>query len=358
MSKTSSGNFFEDFYLGRTFVHATPRTVGEGEIALYLALTGSRHVIGCAAPVAHALGYPARPLDEMLVFHLAFGKTVADISLNAIANLGYADVRFLAPVYVGESLAAESTVIGLKENSSGDSGVVWVRSTAVNQNDEEVLTWIRWVMVKKRDKSRPAPTPVLPETPVSVKPERLVVPDFLDCREFETRLTGGQWLWEDYEIGERIDHSAGMTLDESDHTFATRLYQNPARLHFDAHLMRDSTYGRRLIYGGHVISICRALSFEGLENALLIAAINAGTHCNPTFAGDTIYTRSEVLDKWELPGREDLGALRLRMLGLKNLTPAELAEAKVDGKYHPNVVLDLDYTVLMPRQNARTEETQ
>jgi 2-methylfumaryl-CoA hydratase len=332
-------------------VHATPRTVGEGDIALYLALTGSRHVIGCAAPVAHALGYPARPLDEMLVFHLAFGKTVADISLNAIANLGYADVRWLAPVYVGDSLAAESTVIGLKENSSGDSGVVWVRSTAVNQNDEEVLTWIRWVMVKKRDRARPAPNVVIPETTSHVKPERLVIPDFLDCREFETGLTGGQWLWDDYQAGECIDHPAGMTLDESDHTFATRLYQNPARLHFDAHLMRDSSFGRRLVYGGHVISICRALGFEGLENALLIAAINAGTHCNPTFASDTLYARTEVLDKWELQGRDDLGALRLRMLGMKNLTPAELSEAKVGGKYHPNVVLDLDYTVLMPRRN-------
>jgi len=351
MNKATASNFFEDFHLGRTFVHATPRTVGEGDIALYLALTGSRHVIGCAAPVAHALGFPARPLDEMLVFHLAFGKTVADISLNAVANLGYADVRFLAPVYVGDSLAAESTVIGLKENSSGDSGVVWVRSTAVNQNDEEVLTWIRWVMVKKRDKSRPAPSVVIPETTAHVKPERLTIPDFLDCREFETGLTGGQWLWDDYQEGECIEHPAGMTLDESDHTFATRLYQNPARLHFDAHLMRESSFGRRLVYGGHVISICRALSFEGLENALLIAAINAGTHSNPTFAGDTLYTRSEVLEKWMLPGREDLGALRLRMIGLKNLTPAELTQAKVEGKYHPNVVLDLDYTVLMPRRN-------
>jgi 2-methylfumaryl-CoA hydratase len=354
MSKASTGNFFEDFYLGRTFVHATPRTVGEGDIALYLALTGSRHVIGCAAPVAHALGYPARPLDEMLVFHLAFGKTVADISLNAVANLGYADVRWLSPVYVGDSLAAESTVIGLKENSSGDSGVVWVRSTAVNQNDEEVLTWIRWVMVKKRDRARAAPAMVIPETTAHVKPERLVVHDFLDCREFETGLTGGEWRWDDYETGERIDHPAGMTLDESDHTFATRLYQNPARLHFDAHRMRESAFGRRLVYGGHVISVCRALSYEGLENALLVAAINAGTHCSPTFAGDTLYASTQVLDKWELPGREDLGALRLRMLGLKNLTPTELSEAKVDGKYHPNVVLDLDYTVLMPRQTERT----
>jgi 2-methylfumaryl-CoA hydratase len=356
MSKASTGNYFEDFHLGRTFVHATPRTVGEGDIALYLALTGSRHVIGCAAPVAHALGYPARPLDEMLVFHLAFGKTVADISLNAVANLGYADVRWLAPVYVGDSLAAESTVIGLKENSGGDSGVVWVRSTAVNQNDEEVLTWIRWVMVRKRDRSRPPPPVLIPETTARVKPERLVVPDFLDCREFETGLTGGEWRWDDYEVGECIDHPAGMTLDESDHTFATRLYQNPARLHFDAHLMRESAFGRRLVYGGHVISVCRALSYEGLENALLVAAINAGSHCHPTFAGDTLYARTQVLEKWSLPGRADLGALRLRMLGLKNLTPTEfgelnLSDAKVDGKYHPNIVLDLDYTVLMPRRN-------
>ncbi len=103
--------------------------------------------------------------------------------------------------------------------------------------------------------------------------------------------------------------------------------------------------------------MCRALSYEGLENALLVAAINSGTHCNPSFAGDTLYARTEVLDKWELPGRSDLGALRLRLLGLKNLTPAELGAAKVEGKYHPNVVLDLDYTVLMPRQTERTEET-
>ena len=345
-----NGNFFEDFELGQTFLHATPRSVGEGEIALYLALTGSRHLLGSSAMVAHALGYPKRPLDDLLAFHLAFGKTVADISLNAVANLGYADVRFLAPLYVGDTLAAESTVIGLKENRDGEAGIVWVRSTAVNQDDREVLTWIRWVMVKKRDRTRPAPPPVIPETPPCVTAARLAVPEFLDARQFETSLTGGPRLWHDYQPGERIDHPAGMTLDESDHTFATRLYQNPARLHFDAHLMRDTPFGRRLVYGGHVISICRALSYEGLENALLIAAINAGSHANPTFAGDTLYCRHEVLEKWELPGRADLGALRLRMLGLKNLPAAELVEPKVEGKYHPDVVLDLDYTVLMPRQ--------
>ena len=355
MSKASKGNFFEDFSLGQTLVHGTPRTVGEGDQALYIALTGARHVLPSARPVAHALGYPDRPLDDLLAFHLAFGKTVADISLNAVANLGYADVRFLAPVYVGDTLKAESTVIGLRENSNGKSGIVWVRSTAVNQNEQEVLSWIRWVMVHKGDASRPAPPPVVPEPPPMVEPHRLGIPACLDARGYEPEVSGGPWLWDDYAIGERIDHPAGMTLEESDHTLATRLYQNSARLHFDAFLMANTPFGRRLVYGGHVISICRALSFEGLENALTIAAINGGVHSNPTFAGDTLYAWSEVLDKWELFGRDDLGALRLRLVGVKNLPPGELAEAKpqeAGGKYHPNVVLDLDYTVLMPRRST------
>jgi 2-methylfumaryl-CoA hydratase len=131
---------------------------------------------------------------------------------------------------------------------------------------------------------------------------------------------------------------------------ATRLYQNNARLHFDAHMMQSSSFGQRLVYGGIVISACRTLSYEGLENALSVLAINAGTHANPCFAGDTIYSYTEVLDCWELPNRNDVGALRLRMVGIKNATPAEVREMKPQNNYHPNVVLDLDYTVLMPRK--------
>lgn len=354
MSKARSGNFFEDFSLGQTLVHGTPRTVSEADQSLYIALTGARHILPSARPVAHALGYPDRPLDDLLAFHLAFGKTVNDVSLNAVANLGYADVRFLRPVFPGDTLGAESTVIGLRQNSNGESGIVWVRSTAVNQNDTEVLTWIRWVMVHKRDHSRPAPTAIVPEPPSHVGRERLPIPHCLDARGYEPQLSGGPWLWDDYTPGERIDHPAGMTLDETDHTLATRLYQNNARLHFDAFLMADSPFKQRLVYGGHVISVCRALSHEGLENVLTVAAINGGVHANPTLAGDTLYAFTQVKERWEIPGRDDIGALRLRLVGLKNLPPVELAEpiVEVDGKrkYHPHVVLDLDYTVLMPRR--------
>jgi 2-methylfumaryl-CoA hydratase len=100
--------------------------------------------------------------------------------------------------------------------------------------------------------------------------------------------------------------------------------------------------------------VCRALSYDGLENVLSIAAINAGTHAKPVFAGDTLYASSEVIDRWPLPGRADLGALRLRLAGLKNTGAARPASLHgADGRYDPQVVLDLDYTVLMPRRMKR-----
>ncbi|ROR32764.1 MaoC family dehydratase [Inmirania thermothiophila] len=349
--KAVRGRFFEDFRLGERIVHPTPRTVGEGEAALYLGLTGSRFPLASADTAARALGLARRPLDELLAFHVAFGKTVPDVSLNAVANLGYAEVRFLGPVWPGETLRAESEVIGLRPNRDGRAGIVWVRSRAFAQDGREVLAWVRWVMVRRRKPGGGGPEAVVPETADHVPPQALPVPEGLHGRGYDTALTGSPWLWEDYEPGERIVHPAGMTIDETDHTLATRLYQNNARVHFDAHAMASSRFGRRLVYGGHVISVCRALSFEGLANAVWIAAINGGTHANPVFAGDTLYCRSEVLARWALPGRDDLGALRVRTLGLKDCDPATVDEPRDgEGRYRPEVVLDLDYTVLMPRR--------
>lgn len=349
-----AGRYFEDFSLNEKIIHATPRTITDGDASLYIALTGSRYITHCAQPVAHALGYKDKTIDDLLAFHIAFGKTVPDISMNAVANLGYAEVTFDHPVYAGDTLTTHSNVIGLKENASGKTGIVYVRSTAFNQNHTQIMSWVRWVMVHKRDSSSPAPETVIPELSAVVSAGHLPVFDALDAVDFETAVTGSERLWDNYQVGERINHPAGMTIDDSDHTLATKLYQNNARLHFDDLMMQSSQFGKRLIYGGHIISICRALSYDGLENALTIAAINAGTHCNPTFAGDTIYCWTEVLEKWLLPSRDDVAAIRLRMVGVKNQTADSLTttHTELNGKqqYHPNIVLDLDYTVLMPRK--------
>jgi 2-methylfumaryl-CoA hydratase len=349
MSKTELGNYFEDFRIGQEIRHATPRTVTEGDVATYIALYGSRFALPCADSFAQSLGLPGAPIDDLLVFHIVFGKTVPDISLNAIANLGYASCVFGVPVYPGDTLSASSTVIGLRENSNRQSGVVYVRSIGRNQVGEVVLDYIRWVMVRKRDPAAPAPAGEAAKPPAVVAAEQLQVPAELDLGAYDFALAGSRYRWGDYAVGEKIDHVDGMTIEEAEHALATRLYQNTAKVHFNRHTESQGRFGKRLIYGGHIISLARALSFNGLANGLKIAAINGGSHVGPAFAGDTVYAWSEVLDRQPVAGRDDVGALRLRSIAAKDHGCADFPGKGADGKYHPAVMLDLDYWVLMPR---------
>lgn len=349
--KTNPGNFFEDFQLGQELVHATPRTISHGDTSLYTALYGARFSVQSSAEFARAIGLPDAPVDDMLVFHIVFGKTVADVSLNAIANLGYAEGRFGTPVYANDTVQTVSEVIGLKENSDGKTGNVYVRSSGFNQHDESVVEYVRWVMVRKRNADTEGFDTVVPTLAEAVASDDLAVPGGMDMAGYDTQLAGSKYYWEDYAAGEKIDHLDAMTVEESDHMTATRLYQNTAKVHFNLHTEKEGRFGRRIIYGGHIISLARCLSFNGLGNAFKVAAINAGRHVAPSFAGDTIYAWSEVLQKSALPGREDLGALRLRTVATKNQACAHFPYKNTDGQFDPAVVLDFDYTVLMPRKS-------
>ena len=342
-SKTNPGRYFEDFVVGQVLVHATPRTVTEGDRALYGALYPTRFALPSSAAFAASVGLERHPVEELIAFHIAFGKTVPDVSLNAVANLGYAECRFHRPVHPGDTLTTHSEVIGLKENSNGRTGVVYVRSTATNQDGEVALDWARWVMVHKRDASSAAPETVVPQLADAVRADRLVVPPGLDFSAYDFNAAGEPHRWGDYEVGERIDHVDGVTLTDAEHMMATRLWQNTAKVHFNTQARPD---GKRLVYGGHVISLARALSFNGLANAQLIAAINAGAHAAPAFAGDTVYAWSQVLEKAETsaPG---VGALRLRLVATKGRDESMTLKGQ-DGKYAEGVLLDLDYWALIP----------
>src|SRR5512133_3302944 len=347
-TKTNPGNFFEDFRIGQEIRHATPRTVTDGDVSLYIGLYGMRFAFNSSDEFARELGLPRAPVDDFLAFHLVFGKTVPDISLNAVANLGYAQGRFLAPVYPGDTVSTTSTVIGLLQNKDGRSVVVYVRSVGVNQRGDTVLDYCRWVMVRKNDESAPAPESVLPNLAEAVDAAELAVPANLDGRAYDTTLAGSAHLWDDYAVGEKIDHVDGMTIEEAEHMIATRLYQNTAKVHFDEMMQQQSRFGRRLIYGGHIISLARALSFNGLGNAFHVAAINGGRHVAPLFAGDTVFAWSEILDTAEIPDRSDVAALRIRTIATKDRPCADFPERSGES-YDPAVILDLDYWVLMPR---------
>jgi 2-methylfumaryl-CoA hydratase len=348
MGKGFQGNYFEDFSLGQRFACAVPRQLSPALGEAYVALTGERTPAWCDA---------SGLVNPWVTFHAAFGQTVRTISLNAVANLGYAGVRWHGPVWAGSMLRTELEVVGLKENSSRTSGVVWVQNTAwvaePGGAERVALTWWRWVMVHKRGE---APTrwleaPVVPTMPASVQVEEL-----LPVREAlrSPVETGAAWGWNDYAVGERIDTWDAMAVNPSDHMSFTRLFQNSAKVHFDAH-GRD---GKPLVYGGFVLSQAYALAFNGMENRLGIAAINAGTHANPTWAGDTLYASAYILEKAELSNAQDLGALRVRLIATRNLSPGLVAEFTPDvedpkkpgrTKLHNSVVLDLDYWEVVPR---------
>jgi len=342
MAKTNPGRFFEDYSVGDVIAHAVPRTVSGGERALYHALYPARHALYSSDEFARGCGLKASPIDDLAAFHVVFGKTVPDVSLNALANLGYAEGRWLRPVWPGDTLRSTSEVIGVKQNSNGKSGVVWVRTRGENQHGETVMEYVRWVMVRKRDAAASAPDPVIPDLKPALEAGDLVVPEGLDFSGYDFALAGEAHRWGDYQPGEMIDHVDGVTVEEAEHMMATRLWQNTAKVHFDATLRED---GRRLIYGGHVISMARALSFNGLANAQMIVGLNAGAHANPCYSGDTIKAWTEVLDRAETsaPG---VGALRLRLVATKGGEPFTLKGE--DGKYLPHVLLDLDYWALIP----------
>lgn len=342
MSKTNEGYFFEDYRLGQVIHHATPRTLHDGDVAMYQALYGSRFAMQSSWDFASPASSLRNPIiDDFMTFHTVFGKTVPDISLNAVANLGYAEGRFSHRVEHSDTIHSVSEVIGLKENSNGKTGIVWVRTKGFANGDKPVLEYVRWVMVRKRDMDAPAPETVVPELADSVAADTLHIPDELDWSRYDFAQAGELHRWGDYAVGEVINHVDGVTLTDPEHMMATRLWQNTAKVHFDVTARPD---GKRLIYGGHIISHARALSFNGLANAQLIAAINAGSHAAPAYAGDTIRAWSEVLDT-AATANPHVGALRLRLVATKG----EAGKLRGDnGKYLPEVLLDLDYWALVP----------
>ena len=348
--KTTAGNFFEDFTVGQELPHPIPRTLTDGDVALNAALYGSRYVFNCADPFAQSLGLERAPVDDLLVFHIVAGKSVTDISLNAVANLGYADMRFHALTYPGDTLGASSRIIGLRQNSDGKTGIIYLHTTGLNQHGEVVVDYMRWVMVHKRDPNVPAPATIVPDLPDRVAPESLYLPPSLNADGYDTNLSGAPHIWDDYEIGEKIDHVDGVTIEEAEHVMATKQYQNTARVHLDGFAAKSGRWQRRLIVGSYVMSLARALSHNGLANAFKVAAINGASHVAPAFAGYTIYAWSEILEKAEMPNHADFGALRLRTIATNDQPCAAFPGKIAERQYDASVLLDWDYWVLIPRR--------
>ena len=344
MKKNFKSRYFEDYKLNEEINHSVPRTITDGDVAIYLSTTGSRFPLNYSAEFSKTLGLKKIPIDDILLFHMVFGRTVPDLSLNAIANLGYAGVKFHKPAFVGDTLDASSKIIGLKENSNGKTGTVYVESVGKNQNDEIVLTYYRWLMMRKRNEGMiKSFKNTIPDLPDKVKTKDFNLIENFDVDKWSSSVSGSSFYFNDYSEEEEIHHLDGQTIEEAEHQIATRLYQNNARVHFNQHIEKSGRFGKRIIYGGYIISLARAISCNGLANTFKLAAIHSGKHSAPTFAGDTIYAWSKILEKEII--HKNVGAMMIRTLASKNDSKMNFPDKK---NLTDNIVLDLEYSVLIP----------
>ena len=344
MKKNFKSRYFEDYKLNEEINHSVPRTITDGDVAIYLSTTGSRFPLNYSAEFSKTLGLKKIPIDDILLFHMVFGRTVPDLSLNAIANLGYAGVKFHKPAFVGDTLNANSKIIGLKENSNGKTGTVYVESVGKNQNDEIVLTYYRWLMMRKRNEGMiKSFQNTVPNLPDKVKTKDFNLIENFDIDKWSSSVSGSSFYFNDYTEEEEIHHLDGQTIEEAEHQIATRLYQNNARVHFNQHIEKSGRFGKRIIYGGYIISLARAISCNGLANTFKLAAIHSGKHSAPTFAGDTIYAWSKILEKEII--HKNVGAMMIRTLASKNDSKMNFPDKK---NLTDNIVLDLEYSVLIP----------
>jgi 2-methylfumaryl-CoA hydratase len=358
MKSFQYGRLLEDFEIGAVYDHPWDVTVDGGMIALFQASFLDATPSYASARYARDLGFRDRPIHPLLLLNLGLSFSVHDVSEQAIAHLAYLDVRFPAAAYAGDTLTASSKVLGVKPSSSGDKGVVHVRTHVVNQHAHLVCTFERKALVRaggKLDRRPPSPDP---EKWSQLPPPNHLPPEMRSVVNIPKRRAGFAGFAEDFAIGDVIAHDLGRTVSEAEHMQLTFLCRNSHPLHYDEIYCKagGSFAGTRVVYGGLVLSWAASLASRDTQgNVLWDLGFDDGAHPNAVVAGDTIFAASKVLanEKHDL----HTSRVKFRLVGVKNARPSELLLQGAD-LFAPELgkepaqrikakVVEIDRTVLM-----------
>ena len=323
--RKKTGNFLEDFQPGQIFRHHGGKTITEGLIAIVGDFSMGTNPLTKNARYARAYGYKGLLCPPALTMLVGFSQTVEDISENARANLEYIDMRFGEPVYVGDTIEVETTILGVRPSSSRPNlGIVHVQSTArknIGADDEGIVaTWRRKVQVYKDDDS-------VAVEGFEVEPDEVAcelwLPEYSTASHYKklAHLSSPDSYFEDFEAGTKIEHSRARTVTD-DHIWLTGILDNTSQVHCNQHMVDSNPAqyvgGKLIVFGGIPFVLCLGLSSPDIgDNALGDLIYRTGSHTAPLFAGDTVYAATEVLGKRDLPGRPDLGVVETRLLGHK-----------------------------------------
>ncbi|MCU0691440.1 MAG: MaoC family dehydratase [Polyangiaceae bacterium] len=323
------GRMLDDFVEGDTYVHPWEVTLDDGMIAMFAASFLDATPVFASRQYALALGFRDRPISPLLLLNLGLSFSVHDVSEQAIAHLAYIDVRFPEPAYAGDTVTASSKVLSSKMSSTGDKGVVHVRTLLQNQHGRTVCAFERKALIRAgKVEGRPAAPKSRYEQPNLGEIPRLP-PALREGKSVIVRAGGFASFYEDFQVGDIYAHGIGRTVGETEHQQLTMLVRNSHPLHFDAVYCRENSFTKnRVVYGGLVLCWVMSLTSRDLTgNALWDMGLDDGAHPNPTHAGDTLFAACRVEQKEDVgPGA---GAITLRVVGVRNTHPAALlAEGK------------------------------
>ncbi len=320
-----TGNFLEDFRPGQVFRHKGGKTLTEGLFATFTEFAMTSNPLAKNARYARTTGFEGLVSPPGLTMLVAFSQTVEDVSENARANLEYIDMRFGAPLYVGDTVEVETKVLNVRPSSSRPNlGIVHVQSTArknIGASDEAVImTWQRKVQVYKRD-------PDAQLHPGEVEPDAIDCPLWLPPYDEKAdygslaHLSSRDSYFEDFEPDTLIEHSRGRTMT-SEHIHLTAVLDNTSQVHCNQYMIdlnpKQYVGGELIIFGGIPFVLCLGLSCPNVgDNAVGDLIYRTGRHTAPLFAGDTVFAATEILDKHDLVEREDLGVIETRLHGHK-----------------------------------------
>jgi len=343
--RSKYGRLLEDFEVGKTYEHPWDVTVDDGMVALFQASFLDAMPTFASRTFAKAYGFHDRPLHPLLCLNLALSFSVHDVSEQAIAHLAYLDVRFPEAGYPGDTVTARSTVLGVKPASTGDKGVVHVRTVLTNEKDNILCAFERKALVRagKLD-TRPAspwpgsrPTPELKSLPHLPEPLRL-------SHEPPTTPPRFARFFEDFKPGQVYLHEIGRTVGESEHMQLTDLVRNSHPLHFDEIYCKDNSFTKqRVVYGGLVFGFVATLASRDVAgNAIWDLGYDQGAHPNGVVGGDTLYAASKVL---EVRDHGLHGQVAFRLVGVKNVTSAAALEKHGDALFSEELQKEKDQKI-------------
>jgi 2-methylfumaryl-CoA hydratase len=328
--RKKTGNFLEDFRIGSVLRHKVGKTVTEGLVNAFTEFSMTANPLHKNRRYAQLYGYRDLILPPGLVMAVVFSQSVEDISENARANLEYVDMRFGAPVYVGDTLESTSIVLGVTPSSKDKSlGVVHVQTTGRNQHGDVVLTYERKVQVWKNDIAAEVVKAATDAPPVACQ---LELPRYDSATPYRSlsHLSNADTYFEDFTAGDTIEHSRGRTMT-SEHIALTAMLDNTSQVHCNQYMIDRNPErfvgGQLIIFGGIPFQLCLGLSCPDVaDNSLGDIAYRTGRHSAPLFAGDTVFASTEITARRELDGRPDLGILDTILRGHKFVTKDGAAE--------------------------------